>query len=137
MEENVEVQKNLLKSWWLWALAALIIVLILFLWWSGRLTLGGSQYQAVFLSNNQVYFGKLSRAKSDYPVLRDVYYLQVTQGLQPQSPNQQLQLVKLGNEIHGPSDEMRINREHILFYENLKADSQVVRAIEAFKGQQK
>jgi hypothetical protein len=94
-------------------------------------------YQAVFLTNNQVYFGKLNNIAAQYPVLRDIYYLQVTQTLQPRdatAPAQPtLNLIKLGAELHGPTDEMRINRDHILFWENLKPDSQVVQAIVANK----
>jgi hypothetical protein len=101
-----------------------------------------SAYQAVFLTNGQVYFGRLSSANSDYPVLTDIYYLQVVQpplqGQQsgtaaaPQSQSQ-ISLVKLGNELHGPVDEMHISKPQILFYEDLKSDGQVVKAIEAYK----
>ena len=142
MEE--EIKKSFWKTKWLWAVGALVIFLVLVLWWTGWLAFGASKYQAVFLTNDQVYFGKLSSPKSDYPVLRDVFYLQVTQTLQPQDPKipppaggQQIQLVKLGNELHGPIDEMKINKDHILFIEDLKPDSQVVKAIEAFKTSQK
>jgi len=40
-----------------------------------------------------------------------------------------LELVKLGNELHGPEDQMSVNRDQILFIEKLKADSQVVKTI--------
>lgn len=100
--------------------------------------LESNSWQAVFLSNGQVYFGKLSREKSQYPVLREVYYLRVNQSPQPiregEPPPTNLNLVKLGGELHGPEDEMRINREHILFIEDLKADSQLVQAIVQLKG---
>ncbi len=105
-----------------------------------------SGYQAVFLTNGQVYFGKLSQAGTDYPVLTDIYYLQVVQPpLQGQqssattgsatTPDQQSQisLVKLGNELHGPADEMHISKQQILFYEDLKTDGQVVKAIQSYK----
>ena len=66
-------------------------------------------------------------------MLREVFYLQVTQALQPKEqdapPQQNINLVKLGGELHGPQDEMVLNRDHILFYEDLKSDSQVVKAI--------
>ena len=96
-----------------------------------------SGYEAVFLTNGQVYFGKLSRSGSDYITLDDIYYLQVgpQQGssLAPSqsstTPGQQISLVKLGNELHGPVDEMHINRSQVLFYEDLKSDGQVVKAI--------
>jgi len=119
-------------------LAVVLVIVLGILWQTGVLSGQGGRadYQAVFLSNNQVYFGKLSNAASQYPVLKDIYYLQVTQVLQPADPNapqQQLNLVKLGGELHGPKDEMRINRDQILFVEDLKPDSQVVTAIESFK----
>lgn len=101
--------------------------------------LSGS-YQAVFLTNGQVYFGKLYNESGRYAVLRDIFYLQVTQPPQPlragETPPTSINLVKLGAELHGPNDEMRINRDHILFVEDMKSDSRVVQAIKQFKGQQ-
>ncbi len=90
-------------------------------------------WQSVFLSNGQVYFGKVTKENSKEVVLKDIYYLQVNNQIQPtqeNAPSQpELSLVKLGNELHGPTDEMRINRFHVLFIEDLKADSRVVAAI--------
>ena len=128
------------KFKWLFIGAALAIVLLVL----SRLNFlpGGSnsEYQAVFLTNNQVYFGKLSKLGSDFPILKDVYYLRLAQPLQPQdirNPSQpQLNLVKLGNELHGPEDEMQINRDQITFVENLRADSRIVQAIIDFQAQQ-
>jgi hypothetical protein len=98
---------------------------------------GKSAYQAVFLSNGQVYFGNLTHEKSQYAVLQDIFYLQITQAPQPiqagQTPPTNINVVKLGGELHGPSDEMRINRDSILFIEDLKPDSKVVQAIDQFK----
>lgn len=99
-----------------------------------------SGYQAVFLSNGQVYFGKLSDVSATYATLVDIYYLQVTQpplqGSQPEGAQQaqpQLSLVKLGQELHGPVDEMKINREQILFYEDIKEDGRVMQAIREYQ----
>jgi hypothetical protein len=95
-----------------------------------------SAYVAVFLTNGQVYFGKLKNPDGDYVTLDDIYYLQVgpQQGSATSATNasttpQQISLVKLGNELHGPVDEMHISRAQILFYEQLKSDGQVVKAI--------
>ena len=33
------------------------------------------EYQAVFMDNGQVFFGKMERAGSPYPLLREVYYI--------------------------------------------------------------
>lgn len=97
-----------------------------------------NQYQAVFLSNGQVYFGKLSGITKDYVKLTDIYYLQVQQRVQPaetQNNNQQPQvsLAKLGNELHGPEDVMYVSRDQVLFWENLKDDGRVVKAIKDHK----
>lgn len=95
-----------------------------------------SGYQAVFLTNGQVYFGKLSMS-GDYVKLTDIYYLQVTnppqlQGAGSQTASQQqpkIELVKLGNELHGPVDAMQINKTQVLFYEDMKEEGKVMQAI--------
>ena len=108
-----------------------------------------AQYQAVFLANGQVYFGRLSDINKPYVRLHDIYYLQVEQQIQPdqQDPNapvdqnsqaqQRISLAKLGNELHGPEDMMFIDRGQIVFWENLKDEGQVANAIADYvNGQQ-
>src|SRR3989344_756978 len=120
----------------------IILVVLAGGWWLrggskfGSFTGAGGDYQAVFLTNNQVYFGKLTAPRGNYAVLTDVFYLQVSQPLQPSppagGPNPNVTLVKLGSELHGPIDRMEINRGQILFIESLKADSRVVQGIEKY-----
>lgn len=90
----------------------------------------GKGYSAVFLVNDQVYFGKLSTAGKNL-VLTDVYYIRLNQTDQTQKDQTQpqLSLVKLGDQIHGPVDEMRINGDQVLFVERIKDDSTVVKGI--------
>lgn len=106
-----------------------------------------SEWQAVFLTNGQVYFGKLKNVNGNYPTLEDVYYLQVQnvpiqpaeaaseeEGVQPAIETQeQLILIKFGTELHKPMDKMSINKDHILMYEDLAEDSGVVKAISDYK----
>jgi len=124
----------------------LIIILIVggFLW-INQTSLSGykEDWQAVFLTNGQVYFGQVEKHNKVELVLNEIYYLQVTRPLQQtqegeQQPNPQgeLSLVKLGNELHGPTDAMTINRDHVLFVEDLKEDSNVVQAIANYKAGQ-
>jgi hypothetical protein len=87
-----------------------------------------SEYQAVFLTNGQVYFGKLEAPGGDFYYLRHIYYLASQVSPQGAKAPQQ-NLIKLGNEIHGPEDLMVINRSQILFVENLKPSGRVSRAI--------
>ena len=112
---------------------------------SSKISLSYSQdsYYAVFLTNGQVYFGKVTRTGDKVTILEDIYYLQVSNPLQQVPPpgteqQPQLTLVKLGNELHGPKDYMKLNNDHVIFVEELKDDGRVVKAILEYKvsGQQ-
>ncbi|HTE58676.1 MAG TPA: hypothetical protein VK694_08125 [Verrucomicrobiae bacterium] len=91
--------------------------------------------QAVFLTGGQVYFGKIRALNSSYVGMTDIYYLRVNQQVQPNQQNansnqqQDISLVKLGCELHGPQDQMLINRDQVIFWENLKDDGQVAKAV--------
>jgi hypothetical protein len=93
------------------------------------------QFQAVFLNGGQVYFGHITRLNDKFLRVADIYYLRVNQVVQPngQTANQDVSLVKLGCELHGPTDEMIIYREQVIFWENLKDDGQVAKAVAEFK----
>lgn len=132
--------QNRTVSWIVGIIVVVAIVVLAVMGSQGKL--GTSEgYQAVFLSNGQVYFGKVSGERSSTVTVRDIYYLRVQRQVQPkpegegeeQPAQQQVQLIKLGNELHGPKDEMRINHDHILFIEDLKDDGRVVTAIKAFQ----
>ena len=98
----------------------------------------GSKWQAVFLTNNQVYFGHLRNLNSGYVGLKDVFYLQTGPAIQQGGATQpDLSLVKLGGELHGPEDFMHIPKDRIAFWENMRADSQIVSAITTVLTQQK
>jgi len=98
-----------------------------------------TKYQAVFLSNGQVYFGKVTDVNNQTLVLENIYYLRSNSALQTGEATTTSQLagdfalIKLGNEIHGPQDKMSINLNQVLFTENLKDDSKVVEAIKAYE----
>jgi hypothetical protein len=97
-----------------------------------------TRYQAVFLSNGQVYFGKIDQLNNEYLDLQDIYYLNVSnQSVQPTQQNsaQNVSLVKLGCELHSPQDTMVIYRTQVTFWENLKDEGQVATAIQEWKKQ--
>lgn len=121
--------------------AVLLVVGLIFGGWTlfRSMTSGGidgGKYQAVFFTNGQVYFGKLQN-NGDYMRLTNVYYLQAkaaaADSKNPQetaaSTGSDVQLIKLGGEIHGPEDEMIISKDQVLFFENLKADGTVSKTI--------
>jgi len=102
------------------------------------------EYQAVFLTNGQIYFGKLTTITSSYIKLTNIYYLE-SQGSQGSSTSStsstnsssgtsKVVLVKLGSEIHGPEDAMQIYRTQVMFWENLKPSGDVTQAIDKYQG---
>lgn len=95
-----------------------------------------SEYYALFLTNGQVYFGKpVKKNKSEF-VISDVYYLQVTDTTTTaaeQLTEPRFSLVKLGQELHGPTDKLYVNQINLLFYEQLKNDSKVVESIKSYQ----
>lgn len=94
-------------------------------------------YQAVFLTDESVYFGKLSDGLPGQVKLTNIYYL--NNGTYEQGGSggniSDLSLVKLGSELHSPKDEMNISRDQMKFWENLKNDGQIVRAIQDYEKQ--
>lgn len=92
----------------------------------------GKTYQAVFLSNGQIFFGKLTSGNDTYFELRHVYLLQsaVTSRGRPGAQ----QLIKLTKEIHGPQDLMMIDRSQILYIENLDPRGQAAKLISSSGG---
>jgi hypothetical protein len=95
----------------------------------GQKTAEAESYSAVFLTSGQVYFGKMSREKSEV-VLTSVYYVSsAAAGTDKPTDEKGLSLIHLGGEVYGPTDEMRINPEQILFTETLRSDSEVAKAI--------
>lgn len=100
-----------------------------------------SKYQALFLTNGQVYFGKLHDFSRENYKLNDIFYLQTktttTDSTNPQkttsSDAADVQLIKLGSEIHGPDDQMIVNKQQVLFFENISNDGKVAKSIQEYK----
>lgn len=97
------------------------------------------KFQAVFLNGGQVYFGKLVDVDRSTLAMKDIYYLRVNQNssaVQPEAADQSapdISLAKLGKELHGPEDVMFINKDQVLFWENLTDEGAVVKAIKEYK----
>lgn len=109
-------------------LSTLVIMLgsAAFLYYRSTALAFSTPYQAVVLANGQVYFGKLGNFSSQYPELRDVFYV-ISQG-NPETKQVSNILVRRGKELHGP-DYMVLNRQSILIIEPVKEDSQVAKLI--------
>jgi hypothetical protein len=137
------------KRLYLCGLVVLVVVCVVLGWcFFGRKAsfdenknINTNEFQAIFLTNGQVYFGKLADLNHKYVTIKDIYYLQVQQNSNLQgasgstTPNSQVSLAKLGNELHGPEDKMYIATDQMLFWENLKGSSKVVQAIDKYQAQ--
>jgi len=130
--------KWVLPAWVFPSLAILLAVVIAGIaWWMTRrnnapVTLT-TPYQAILLSNGQVYYGRLEGYGSrPFPVLREVYYIKSGTDAKTSQPTSIL--VTRGNEWHGP-DHMILNASHIIQVEPVTPDSKVAELIAALKMQ--
>lgn len=104
------------------------------------------KFQVVFLKNGQIFFGKVSMIDDHVISLNHVYYLKHEEGsvlelkgpdaalnvsaLDNINPNEgRLLLIKQGGEYQGSSTDMKIPKENVLFWENLREDSHIYRSI--------
>lgn len=128
----------------LFSVTVLVVAVVWFLALGGGSSKSEGSYvdskklQAVFLNGGQVYFGNINDLNGKFLSMNNIYYLRVNQQVQPnqsQTSSNDISLVKLGCELHGPNDNMVINREQVIFWENLKDDGQVAKAVAEYKKQ--
>jgi small nuclear ribonucleoprotein (snRNP)-like protein len=114
------------------AMAAVILVLVVAV--VALLVRGSSHkslkfdtsYQAVLLSNGNVYFGRLEGYGDQFPMLTDVFYIQSS--LNPDTKQTVNVLVKRGKELHSP-DRMYLNPSQIILVEPVGPNSKVMQLI--------
>jgi hypothetical protein len=134
--DAISVPKSAIRTVLLAIVAVIVLAFLIFLGTALVKSVSGSSFpssvdgntsQAVFLSNGQIFFGKLSSGNDTYYELRHVYLLQssVTSRGRPAAQ----QLIKLTKEIHGPQDLMMIDRHQILYIENLDPHGQAAKLI--------
>ena len=85
-----------------------------------------SEYQAVFLSNGQIFFGKLEDPMAPYPTLKNVFI--VERRIHPETKQAVNIIVKRGNELHSP-DVTYINSRHIVVIEPVLPNSRVAQLL--------
>jgi hypothetical protein len=137
-QDAISVPKSAIRTALLAVGAVIVLALLIFLGTLVARSFSGSSfpsaidsstYQAVFLSNGQIFFGKLTAGDDSYDYLRHVYFLQSSVTSRGSSSGQQL--IKLTKEIHGPEDLMVIARSQILYIENLDPHGQAAKLISA------
>jgi hypothetical protein len=115
-------------------LIILLIILVIVLGlgiWLGVKILGRenpeapSKYSAVYLQTGDIYFGELSWFP--WPSLKNVWLIQRSVDQQNQV---QLGIVPLKNSFWGPTDKIYLNPKQVVFWTNLRKDSQLVKVLE-------
>lgn len=139
-------EKKPMKRFIVWGIVAVIVIAVALGAWVLISNLTGaknqptgidsSRFQAVFLTNGQVYFGKLEAFNDNSFKITQVYYPQSdstettgTDTATNTDAQTSIKLIRLGDEVHGPDNEMFLTKSQLLYYENLKADSKVSQLI--------
>ncbi|MEK7460433.1 MAG: hypothetical protein AAB628_02705 [Patescibacteria group bacterium] len=96
------------------------------------------KFFGVFLDTGDIYFGKLSNKESSFVTVDDAFYLRVTENTEKDKNGKplgapQLNLIKLGTEMHKPTGKIEIQRTHIVSIQELSADSEVIKLMVANK----
>lgn len=86
-----------------------------------------TRYQAVILSNDKVYFGRLSSVSSEFYRLNDAFFLRETRDSAEAEPVRAL--LPVNREIHAPENSMLIRKEEVVLVENLDKDSPILTEI--------
>ena len=81
-------------------------------------------YQAVQLTDGSVFYGQIQEITDSNLVLKDVYYENSSS-----SKDGKVALSRHGTEPYQPSGIIQVNRNQILFWENLSHDSLVTKTI--------
>src|SRR5438105_2734627 len=107
--------------------------------WLGLVAFGGNgafggrvdpnRWQAVFLSNGEVYYGHLVEAGDDFYELREAYFVVQAPAAQKGSPPTQ-QVRPITQQFQNPEQFMLVSKRFVVKVENLSPDSQVTKAID-------
>src|SRR5437016_13747320 len=101
------------------AIAVFLAAFFFTQWWDFTIpSLGRAQYQAVFLTNGQTYFGRYYDRIGAYAKIEDVYYLQQVTSSDPNAAPD-TKIVRRGRELHSPASRMLVPKSAVLFVEDL------------------
>lgn len=111
----------------------IVVLTILVLWFLISFLSSTFAWKAVFLDSNQVFFGKFVNIPFVSTItLRKAHFIKPDEVDSASStPTRQNMIIsKIGEMPHGPAEDMVISKDHILYYENLKPGSSMVKGLE-------
>jgi hypothetical protein len=95
-------------------------------------TVDTTRYQSVILSNNKVYFGKLTSENDTFFRLDHAYFLRETQAAADAQPVRTL--LPVNRELQAPENRMLIRKDAVVIVENLAKDSPLLKEIQRQEG---
>jgi len=128
------MKKILTKKFLLYLLIiilALVVAYLSYAWGKGIWPFGEKKYQAVRLSNGDVFYGRLHFFLS--PRLSDAYFVQAVPS-QKEGEQADSQLSPVSSLFFAPENTMHFSRNQILWWADLSKDSQILKAIKEIKG---
>ena len=90
-------------------------------------TVDTAWYRAVILSNDKVYFGRISSVSAQFFKLQNAFFLRETPGTNGAEPVRAL--LPVNREIHAPDNTMLIAKDEVVLVENLAKDSPILAEI--------
>lgn len=91
-----------------------------------------TRFQAVILSNDKVYFGRISTVSDEFYELDSAFFLRETRDGEDAEPVRAL--LPVNREIHAPDNSMLIRKDEVVLVENLAKDSPILAEIKRQKG---
>jgi hypothetical protein len=97
-------------------------------------------FYAVFLDDKEAFVGQITEVTQAQISMKNIFYLtfEATDSsgkpiTNPQAADFKPTIKKLGQEIWGPKDFVRIDRIKVLYYTQLRPDSPIVKAIDNYQ----
>lgn len=125
------------------AIYAVIIAVIAFVAYNAYKEMQGSSsfgnsYYGVFMDNNDVYFGNITKRDDQFVTLENTFYLRVTQVPQTTPDGKEVSLssfdlIKVGTEVHKPKDKVELQVNHVISIQELDPSSPVIEIINNYK----
>ena len=93
-------------------------------------------YQAVFLTSGQAYFGNITEINNEYIIMKNAFSIKVQQAQADEEGEEvsssEIKLLSIEEEFYEPEGYMLIEKDSILFIEELKDSSQIIEIIENY-----
>lgn len=123
------------KHFYTFAISSLFVLASFWFGWqwsqSDMRTIDKGTYQVISLTNDQIYFGKITSIDDKTVTIENVYYMANTaaQSDEQTSASSTSILRPLDKAIYGPKDTLYLRKSQVVSWQNLKNDSQVVKTI--------